>query len=295
MSPEAQSLLNEWSPPIALDAAIAITMAIYFRGWLSLRRASFLFSIWRLAAFLAGMLCLWFAIGSPLSAFDEVSLTAHMVQHILLMFVVPPLVLLGAPAMPFLHGLPQGFVRLVIGPILRCMPMQQVGRFITRPAVCWFAAAVALIGWHIPSAFELALRSDFWHEVEHLCFLFTSFLFWWPVIQPFPSEARWPRWAIPVYLFVGMFPGGALGAFLVFCDRVLYPSYQQTPSVFAISPLADQVLAGALMWVLGAFVNLMPAVLITMDLLSPRVAAPQTAPVDTNLENLASARAPSRL
>lgn len=296
MSPAAQSLLNEWSPPLPLDLALLLTSAIYLRGWLSLRRASSsIFSVWRLSAFLAAMFFLWFAIGSPLSAFDEASLTVHMVQHILLMLVVPPLVLLGAPAVPLLHGLPQFFVRFFVGPAFRWPPLHRFGKLITHPAFCWISAAVALIAWHVPAAFELALRSDFWHDVEHLCFLSTSILFWWPVIQPFPSAVRWHRWSIPIYLFIGMFPGGALGAFLVFCDRVLYPSYQQSPAIFGRSPLADQALAGALMWVLGTFVYLVPAVLITLKLLSPTLEPHPSSHPQSPLENFPSADAAPQL
>jgi putative membrane protein len=270
MSPLVQSLLNEWSPPIGLDVALLLTAIVYVRGWLSLRRSCHgLIAESRLAAFLTGMFFLWLAIGSPLSAFDDASLTAHMIQHILLMLVVPPLVLLGAPALPLLHGFPQWFVRIVLGPFLRWRPVQAIGKALVHPLLCWTLAAVAMIGWHVPSAFELALRSDFWHEVEHICFLSTSILFWWPVIQPFPSEARWPRWAIPAYLYLGMFPSSAIGAFLAFYDRVLYPSYRSAPALFANSPLSDQVLAGSLMWVLGVFVCFVPAVLITLKLLSP--------------------------
>jgi putative membrane protein len=275
MSPEAQSILNEWSAPIAINVVIFLTALVYLRGWLSLRRSSpDLFGAGRLAASLAGMFFLWIAIGSPLSAFDEASLTVHMVQHILLMLVIPPLVLLGAPSMPLLHGLPQWLVRTTLGPILRWPPVQSMGGFLTHPLVCWILAAVALIAWHVPHAFELALRSDSWHEVEHACFLFTSILFWWPVVQPFPSEARWPRWSIPLYLFLGMFPGSALGAFLTFCDRVLYPSYTKAPSIFGMTPLEDQIFAGSLMWVFGLFVCFIPAVFITVKLLSPRVIQP---------------------
>ena len=271
MSPAVQSLLNEWTPPLALDVVLLLIAIVYLRGWLSLRRSSpGLIDGSRLAAFLAGIFCLWVAIGSPLSAFDDASLTAHMIQHILLMLVVPPLVLLGAPALPLLHGFPQWFVRTVLGPILRLRSVQSVGKALVHPMLCWILAAVAMIAWHVPSAFELALRSEFWHELEHICFLSTSILFWWPVIQPFPSEARWPRWAIPVYLFLGMFPSSAVGAFLAFCDRVLYPSYREAPVLFGNSALADQVLAGSLMWVLGIFACFLPAVFITVKLLSPQ-------------------------
>lgn len=273
MSPAAQSILNEWSPPISIDVAIFLVALTYLRGWMRLRHSSpSLIGAWRPATFLAGMLSLWIAIGSPLSAFDETSLSVHMVQHILLMLVVPPLVLLGAPSLPLLHGLPQWFVRSILGPVLRWRPVQALGKTLTHPLVCWIVAAVALIAWHVPAAFELALRSDSWHDVEHACFLSTSILFWWPVIQPFPSEARWPRWSMPVYLFLGMFPSSALGAFLTFCDRVLYPSYGETISMFGITPLQDQIFAGALMWVFGLFVCFLPAVFITVNLLSPPLA-----------------------
>jgi putative membrane protein len=275
MSTAAQSILKEWSPPLISNVAIFLTALFYLRGWFSLRRSSHdLFAPLRLAAFLAGLFSLWVAIGSPLAAFDEASLTVHMIQHILLMLVIPPFVLLGEPSLPLLHGLPQGFVRTTLGPLLRWAPMQSLGKFLTHPLVCWILAAVAVIGWHAPSAFELALRSEGWHEVEHACFLTTSLLFWWPVVQPFPSEARWPRWSLPLYLFLGTLPGGALGAFLAFSDRVLYPSYKEAPSLFGITPLQDQVFAGALMWVFGLFVCMVPAVFITLKLLSPRVIQP---------------------
>jgi len=299
MTAEAQALLNDWSPPLALNLTILLTAFFYFRGWLFLRRSSpTLFGAGRLGAFLAGMFFLWFAIGSPLSAFDDASLTVHMIQHILLMLVVPPFVLLGAPSLPLLHGLPPWFVRSILGPFLRWLPVQIAGRFLTHPAVCWILSTVALIGWHVPSAFELALRSDFWHEVEHICFLSTSFLFWWPVIQPFPSEARWPRWSIPLYLFFGMLPGGALGAFLTFCDRVLYPSYAQAPTLFPITPLTDQIVAGSLMWVVGVVACLVPAVAITLQLLSPRVATPPGPVLQSPQfaeKEISSASIPSRL
>jgi cytochrome c oxidase assembly factor CtaG len=270
MSPDAQAILRSWSSPTALNLTLFLTVLVYVKGWFRLRRVfPNLISNWRLAAFLSGVCSLWTAIGSPLEAFDDVSLAAHMLQHLLLMAVAPPLVLLGAPLLPLLRGLPRWIVRSTVGPVLSWTPLRWVARFLARPAFCWLAATVALIGWHAPAAFELALRSGSWHEVEHACFFATSLLFWWPVVLPFPSDARWPRWSIPLYLFLGTLPGGALGAFLVFCDRVLYPTYAATPPLLSVSPLEDQVIAGALMWVVGTIVYLIPAVLITVQLLSP--------------------------
>jgi putative membrane protein len=273
MTTEAQAILESWSAPIGVNVSLCLAALVYTIGWLRLHKFfPNLISTWRFAAFLAGVVSLWIAIGSPLEAFDEVSLSLHMVQHLLLMAVAPPLILLGAPALPLLRGLPR-MIRGAVGRFLVWPPVQRLGRVLTDPAVCWLAATVALIAWHIPAAFELALRSESWHEVEHACFFATSFLFWWPVIQPFPSVARWPGWSIPLYLFLGTLPGGALGAFLTFCDRVLYPSYGSAPMIFHVSPLEDQVFAGALMWVFGTFVYTVPAVILTVKFLSGGTAA----------------------
>jgi len=270
MTLDAQTILQSWTPPIAVNLTLFFVVPLYVRGWFRLRRVlPNLISNWRLAAFLGGVCSLWIAIGSPLEAYDDVSLSMHMVQHLLLMAVAPPLVLLGEPLLPLLRGLPEWIVRGAVGPILRWTPVQALGRFLAQPAFCLLAATVALIGWHVPAAFELALRSDTWHGVEHAFFFATSLLFWWPVVLPFPSDARWPRWSIPLYLFFGTLPGGALGAFLVFCDRILYPSYASAPQLFSVSPLEDQVIAGALMWIFGTVVYLIAAILITIQLLCP--------------------------
>jgi len=269
MTPDTQAILESWSAPIGVNVSLCLAALVYTIGWLRLHIVfPSLISAWRFAAFLAGIVSLWIAIGSPLEAFDDVSLSVHMVQHLLLMAVAPPLILLGAPALPLLHGLPRRITRGTVRQVLSWPPAKWLGHVLTNPVVCWIAATVALIAWHIPAAFELALRSDYWHEFEHACFFATSLLFWWPVIQPFPSVARWPGWSIPLYLFLGTLPGGALGAFLTFCDRVLYPSYAAAPVIFNVSLLEDQVFAGALMWVFGTFVYTVPAVILTVRFLS---------------------------
>ena len=287
MTSNAQAILESWSAPIGVNVSLCLTGLIYTRGWLHLHKTfPNLISSWRLAAYLAGIFSLWIAVGSPLEAFDDVSLSVHMVQHLLLMAIAPPLILLGAPVLPLLRGFPR-VVRGPVGQFLCWGPAERVGRLLTDPGICWIAATVALIAWHIPAAFELALRSDFWHEVEHACFFATSLMFWWPVMQPYPSVARWPGWSIPLYLFLGTLPGGALGAFLTFCDRVLYPSYAVAPAIFRASPLEDQVLAGTLMWVVGTFVYTVAAVILTVRLLSGN-----TAP--SHNENAMHLRKPAR-
>ena len=108
MTPDAQAILESWSAPIGVNVSLCLAALVYTIGWLRLRVVfPNLISAWRLAAFLAGIVSLWIAIGSPLEAFDDVSLTVHMVQHLLLMAIAPPLILLGAPTLPLLQGLPQ--------------------------------------------------------------------------------------------------------------------------------------------------------------------------------------------
>jgi putative membrane protein len=231
-----------------------------------------LISLWRLAAFLGGIIFVWIAIGSRLNAFDDVLLTVHMVQHLLLMSIAPPLILLGAPQLPLLHGLPQFFACSVASPILRSSPVKRVGHLIGNPAFCWLAAALALIGWHVPAVLQLALGWNWLHEIEHASFLGAGLLFWWPVIQPWPSAARWPRWSIPLYLFCATLPCDALSAFLAFCDRVVYSSYVSAPRLLVWSPLEDQQFAAALMWVAVTIILVVPAVVVTMQILAPHEA-----------------------
>ena len=118
----------------------------------------------------------WIAVGSPLGELDEELLSVHMVQHPLLMTVAPPLLLLGPPAPPLLHGLRQIFSQIVLGPFLRWGVAQRLGRVMTHPVFCWLAATTTLLGWHHPAAFALGLESHSWHEVEHASFLAAGLL-----------------------------------------------------------------------------------------------------------------------
>src|ERR1700722_4247597 len=138
------------------------------------------------------------------------------------------------------------------GPLFTSRALHAVGRFLTHPATGWIAMNVAYLGWHVPAAYELALRSPAWHEVEHACFLVTSLLFWLTVLQPWPSRARWSRWAVIPYLVSADLANTALSAFLAFSRSVLYPTYATAPRIFGLSAMQDQAAAGAFMWVVGS-------------------------------------------
>ena len=271
MTPDAQAVLESWSAPISVDASLCLASLVYSLGWVRLRVAfRNLIAAWRLATFLAGIASLWIAIGSPLEALDDVSLTVHMVQHLLLMAIAPPLILLGAPTLPLLHGLPGWMARSIAAPFLRWDWVKRVGRLLTNPALCWLTAMLSLVAWHVPVVFELALRKQWLHEIEHASFFGTGLLFWWPVVQPWPSITRWPRWSIPLYLFCATLPCDILSAFLVFCDGLVYPSYLSAPELLTTSPLQDQQRAAAVMWVCVTIIFLVPAVVVTIQILSPQ-------------------------
>ena len=270
MNSIAEALTNSWDINPWLTALISLSFVVYGRGWWKLheRRPDY-FSVRHLFCFLTGGIALFVAIASPLHELGEISLMAHMNQHVLLMMVIPPLILLGGPHLVLVFGLPNGMLHGVLRPFLGWTPLKRLVLFLFHPVNCWLAFVGTTVVWHTPVMFELALRSELWHAVEHICFLATAFLFWWPVIQPWPSRARWPRWTMIPYLFLADFQNTALSAFLIFCDRVVYPTYATVPRILGMSALEDQAAAGAIMWVPGSFAFLIPMLWITIRVLTP--------------------------
>src|ERR1700675_1126379 len=141
-------------PPALQPASITVillgTAFIYLRGWIRLRRTDpDLIAASRLAAFLGGLATLWIAAASPLARLDHELLIVHMLQHLIIMTGAAPLILLGAPAITLLNGLPQRFVRGGFRPAFQSMPLGQPGRDFTHPVTCWLAGTTAVLAWHI--------------------------------------------------------------------------------------------------------------------------------------------------
>jgi putative membrane protein len=253
---------------IPVTVAVLAIALVYWRGWFRLRETSpNAPSVRRLTMFLAGILALWIAVGSPLAILDHTRLTFHMVQHLLLMTIAAPLILLAEPVMTLRQGLPERLVDWVVSPLSR--RLHGLGNILSHPVCCWLSGTAIVIAWHIPALFELGMRSQFWHAMQHASFLAGGLLFWWPVIQPWPAIAKWPRWSIPLYLFFATLPCDALSAFLAFCDRVVYSSHGSDHAIANALTLQDQALAGALMWCWVTFAYLIPAIGITIQILAP--------------------------
>jgi cytochrome c oxidase assembly factor CtaG len=263
-------LFQSWTFEPWIVVSLVFAAGIYLRGWRELRRTlPRRFAIWRLITFQAGLLTLFLALASPLHPLAELLLQFHMIQHLLLMMVVPPLLLLGMPILPLLRGLPRPVLQHGLAPFFASTTFQRLGHFLTHPVVCLVAFTGSNVAWHLPALYELALRSEFWHEVQHVCFLSTGLLFWWPVIQPWPSRLRWPRWTMIPYLLLADIQNTALSAFLIFSERVLYPAYSGVPRLWGISVLDDQAAAGAIMWVPGSVIFLIPVAVLAIRLLEP--------------------------
>jgi putative membrane protein len=203
----------------------------------------------RSASFLFGLFLVWVALDSPLADYDHHLLTVHMIQHLLLMAVAPPLILLAEPLAAF-DGLRQpAFVR-------------RLTVMLPGPALCWTVSTVTLVGWHVPALLTMAMASEVLHAIELSSFLFAGFLFWWPVIS------TGPRWSTVLYLFLATLPCDALAGFLLFSERVAYPVYHSMPQHFGLSVVEDQQLAAALMWTCVTLIYLVPAAIVSTRLLS---------------------------
>jgi putative membrane protein len=267
MPPTHHAGFQPWE--VALSLTLLGTAWIYLRGWVRVRRLEPApIDAWRLASFLLGLLLTWMATASALGELDHDLLTFHMVQHLLLMTLVPPLIWLGAPVKAIMQGLPQPRLKAT-RQWVRSDSAERLAATITRPAVGWLAASGALIGWHIPSLFALGMRSELWHGIEQISFLSTGLLFWWPVIRPWPSDSNSSDWSILLYLFLATLPCDILSGFLVFCDRVVYPLYLSSPRLFGFSALEDQQCAGALMWTAVTVVYLVAGTIFAARLLAP--------------------------
>src|SRR4051812_35972650 len=259
MSPTVDAFLRSWPSTPWLIAALLFASAIYGRGWMALRRRNPVrWHRGRLAAYLGGLLALFLAFGSPVEPVGSLLLQVHMIQHLLLMMVAPPLLWLGAPMLPMIRGVP-GPIRVYwVAPVLRSRVFRGVFAKLSHPAPALALYVGATWLWHAPGVYEAALRSPGLHRLQHFCFLGSSLLFWYPVVRPDPTRPRWSPWLLLPYLLIADLSNTALSALLTFSDRLLYPHYGQIPRIAGISALDDQATAGVLMWVPGSAGFLLP-------------------------------------
>jgi putative membrane protein len=234
-----------WNADPSVVAGIAVAGAAYGAALLFRRRLD---PEGRIAAhqvlsFAGSLAVLFVALTGPIHDLSDYYLfSAHMVQHMLLVFAMPPLLL---------HGMPGWMVR----PLLRDPALLRLGRRLTRPAGAFAVFNLVLVTWHLPPVYNLAMAQHPVHVVGHLLMIAASVILWFPLLSPLPELPRAPYPVQILYLFVVGMPMVVVSIFISMADSVLYPFYAQAPRVIeALTPRADQHLGGLIMWVPGGLI-----------------------------------------
>jgi putative membrane protein len=240
-------LLSTWDwEPSVIVGCLALAVA-----YLAVARRA---SVIRKVSFLSGVLLLFLDLVSPLDRLgDEYLLSAHVVQHFLLALVIPGLLLLGIP-------------RYLAEAALRRRAIARVEKVLAIPTLAWFLGVGTMLVWHIPVLFNAALANDALHIFQHLSFLVTGAIFWWPIWSPL-EERRLRMLGATAYLFTACTACSILGAALTFMPVGAYPAYlapanpdniqRLIRTEWELDPKNDQQLGGMLMWVPGCLVYLM--------------------------------------
>ena len=233
---------TSWSGDGTLRAGLLLLVGVYLLGVGPIReRYRLAPSVDRrqVASYLAGLALLFVALEGPLHELaDRYLFSAHMLQHMLMTLFAPPLLLLGLPDW-------------LIRPLLRAPTVARLARTVTRPLPALLLFNVVFVASHVPALYDVVMRDHNIHIAEHLLFIATATLTWWPIVSPLPEL---PRLSYPLrmlYVFFQTFSGFIVGAFVVKTREVYYPFYSEAPRTFGLTPLGDQQLGGTLMWVAG--------------------------------------------
>lgn len=253
-NPSIASVLQEWSFDPSIIVSVVVVALIYIVGLrrLSSRSRHGRDVTWaHVCYFFLGLLAIVLALESPIDPLSNLLLSAHMVQHLLLLMIAPPLLLLGKPIPVLLVGAPHGLAQWLGYSHARTPWFRALTRTLTRPFVAWPLFIGVLLIWHLPAFYDAALRNGGVHLFEHLCFLFTGILFWWVIIQPLPGPRRLAHGWRLAYAFAAMIPGTVLGGIFIFASSSVYSYYAALPRLWGMTIKNDQGLAGSVMMVGG--------------------------------------------
>jgi putative membrane protein len=272
MDPVTSALLLSWEWRVSVISVLVLAGTVYTSGWRRLResqsgsrRGQRLFATgWRLAAYGAGLAALGLALMSPIDVLASQLFTLHMVQHMLLVMIAPPLLLLANPLAFFLWGVPPDPRRRLGKTLLsRSSVFRRRLRSLTTPALAWLAFVVVFIGWHYPGAYNASLHHNWLHDLEHVTFFGSAVLFWWHVIGAGPrihghfsggARIAYVLVTIPVYM--------VLGAAISFAGSPIYTYYATVPRLWGLTVRQDQLLGGVIMWVAGSMMLIIAAVIL---------------------------------
>lgn len=254
--PSPATIWYTWTLNPEVVAGLALGTLVYAVGVARLwRRAGRGHGIagWRVVLFSFGVLALVIALVSPLDALGSALFSGHMVQHLVLVLVAAPLLLLGSPQLAFVWALPGGTRHRAGAWWLRTRLPRRMWRRLSLPLVVGVLHAVALWAWHFPTLYEAALWYEGWHALEHASFFLTALLFWWVVLHSPPREDGGDG-AVVLLIFATAMQSGILGALLTFSSTPWYLAHGASAGAWGFSLLEDQQLAGLIMWVPGSVI-----------------------------------------
>lgn len=194
--------------------------------------------------FALGLATLLIALISPIDVLSNVLFLMHMTQHVLLVMVAAPLILLGLPA-------------ALVKPLIQNDRLKDLLTWLTNPITAFGLYNLTLVVWHLPVLYEATLHNDTIHDLEHALFFYTALLSWWPLLSPVQELPRLSYPAQMLYIFLIAIPAGILAAVLVFSEHVIYPTYAAAPRLWQLSALADQQAGGLIMMVPSKMIYLL--------------------------------------
>ncbi|MBC7814198.1 MAG: cytochrome c oxidase assembly protein [Burkholderiales bacterium] len=241
---------THWNLNPLLLIVVMLPLTLYVRG-----AVTYPVQQWRNAAFTAGIATLFVALISPLDAISGSLFSAHMVQHLLLVLVAAPLFTLCRPLPSLLRGLPaQG--RKAFGNVAYDSLVRVLWWRLTRPLNALLLHIAALLVWHLPGLYGLALDQPVIHVLEHASFFLTAALFWWTIRSADDYGVR------VLCVFAVMMVSGLLGALMTFANTAWYQDHEPYVAFWGLTLLEDQQLAGLFMWIPTGFIYIVTAALL---------------------------------
>ena len=259
----ANGIWATWTAdPIALFI-VPIVFVLYLRG-IRKSKGSKLnrHPRWRRVSFYLGLFSLFIALVSPLDYLSGEYFFAHMIQHFILVNIAAPLILLGAPMIPVLRGVPVGFRRRLLIPILKQRTLRLSLKFFSNPFIAWPLYVGTLLFWHFPFAYGAALSNETLHLVQHAMFFMTAVAWWWNIIDPVPIKPNLKDLERIPYIFLTTVPIFVLGAFITFANNPSYEYYALLQG-HTLSAIEDQQIGGIIMWIPGSLL-LMSTLLVVL-------------------------------
>lgn len=241
LHPLSQSGWRTWSIHPSTVMGLAVLAVLY--AWRARERGSEKpLGVSRRISFGAALLVIFGSLNGPIHDLSDTYLfSAHMVQHLLLTLLMPPLMIYGVPGW-------------MLRPLLRNRAINAIARRFTRPIACFVIFNLVIASWHLPVLYNAAMANHSIHIMEHLMFMAAAVLMWWPISSQLPELPRLPYPGQMLYCFLMILPMSIVAVYISMADQVLYPAYAAAPRITSLSPLDDQLLGGLIMWVPGGVI-----------------------------------------